>query len=64
MKADRQDFLKKYYPKFTEGGDLSKTRRAWPCKVAFLHIPLFSKSKTEKHELIFKQTIWINHRIQ
>jgi len=43
---------------------LAKTRRAWPCKVAFLHIPLFSKSKTEKHELIFKQIIWINHRIQ
>jgi len=32
--------------------------------VAFLHISLFSKSKTEKHELIFKQIIWINHRIQ
>jgi len=64
MKASRQDFLKKYYPKFTEGGDFIKNPQGLALQGGFPAYSFVFKIKNRKQKLIFKQIIWINHRIQ
>jgi hypothetical protein len=48
MKADRQDFLKKYYPKFTEGGDFIKNPQGLALQGGFPAYSFVFKIKNRK----------------